>query len=374
MDPLCHTLAGLALARSGLARRTPLATAAFLVGANLPDADAVTYFVDSDLSLLVRRGWTHGLPAVLLWPLLLTGLLLAWDVVVRRRRGLPRARPGPLLALSSLAVASHSALDWLNTYGMRWLMPFDGRWFYGDAVYIVDPWLWLFLGGGCFLTGSARRRSRSWWGLLGLAAAWFLWRTGRQLATEALLLWSLLLLAGAAASVLRPRAHGQERWARIGLAAAVVYVGLLLGLSSAGEAVATRELARLGLAEVDEVLVGPRPADPFRWDVVARTPEAYRWGRLRLLPSPRLEMTTGQLLRVEASPIATAALAAPQVRGLRVWGRYLWHQTEPFEGGWLVFLGDARYVRRPGPGRGFASALVPLDDDLAPIDPTAIQR
>ena len=29
-------------------------------------------------------------------------------------------------------------LDWLNTYGVRFLMPFDGTWFYGDALFIID--------------------------------------------------------------------------------------------------------------------------------------------------------------------------------------------------------------------------------------------
>ena len=50
---------------------------------------------------------------------------------------------------------SHVALDLLNNYGVRLLMPFSNRWFYGDAVFIIDPWLWLTLGAGIWLT---RRR------------------------------------------------------------------------------------------------------------------------------------------------------------------------------------------------------------------------
>ena len=42
---------------------------------------------------------------------------------------------------------THPVLDWLNNYGIRLLMPFSPRWFYGDAVFIIDPWLWLALGG-----------------------------------------------------------------------------------------------------------------------------------------------------------------------------------------------------------------------------------
>ena len=83
--------------------------------------------------------------ALALWPFVLTGVLLAWDRYVRLRRkpDAAPARAGPLLALTALAVVSHPTLDWLNNYGLRWLMPFDGRWFYGDALFVIDPWFWL---------------------------------------------------------------------------------------------------------------------------------------------------------------------------------------------------------------------------------------
>ncbi len=53
--------------------------------------------------------------------------------------------------MSLIATATHPFLDWLNNYGMRSLLPFDSRWFYGDLLYIVDPFMWLFLGGASFL-------------------------------------------------------------------------------------------------------------------------------------------------------------------------------------------------------------------------------
>ena len=33
-------------------------------------------------------------------------------------------------------------------------MPFDERWFYGDTLFIIDPWIWLGLGGALFLVTS----------------------------------------------------------------------------------------------------------------------------------------------------------------------------------------------------------------------------
>ena len=71
MDNLCHTLVGAALGEAGLKRRTPLAMATLLVGANLPDVDAVTYvYADSPTSFAFRRGWTHGVLAMAVLPIL----------------------------------------------------------------------------------------------------------------------------------------------------------------------------------------------------------------------------------------------------------------------------------------------------------------
>ena len=43
MDNLCHTVAGAVLAEAGLRRRTPLALPTLLLGANLPDLNALAY-------------------------------------------------------------------------------------------------------------------------------------------------------------------------------------------------------------------------------------------------------------------------------------------------------------------------------------------
>ncbi len=70
---------------------------------------------------------------------MLTGSLLLYDR--HRPTAGARAQAGWLLLLSTFAILTHPFLDWLNTYGMRWLMPFDGTWFYGDSVFIMDPFL-----------------------------------------------------------------------------------------------------------------------------------------------------------------------------------------------------------------------------------------
>src|SRR4029453_18563230 len=101
--------------------------------------------------------WTHGVLAQAVLPVALAGVM--WMVARRwRPDGASALRFGWLVALSYLGVYSHVLLDVLNNYGVRLLAPVNWRWFYGDSVFIVDPWLWLVLGGGIWF---ARRRSSS---------------------------------------------------------------------------------------------------------------------------------------------------------------------------------------------------------------------
>src|SRR5688572_26653599 len=159
MDNICHTLVGAAMGHAGLKQRTPYATGTLMIAANIPDLDAlavVASFVTDVSPVSFRRGWTHGVVGQALLPIALTLAVMAW-ARWRRPHG-PPVRAGWLLALSYLGLYSHLFLDFLNNYGVRLLAPFEWRWFYGDAVFIVDPWLWLVLGGGVWL---ARRQRRS---------------------------------------------------------------------------------------------------------------------------------------------------------------------------------------------------------------------
>ena len=172
MDPVTHTLVGASLAQTGLKRVSPRATVTLLLAANAPDIDALTMLISRDVSLGARRGWTHGILAMVLLPILLAGLV--WLVSrLLTSTGQPTRDPvrfGPILALATLGVLTHPLLDWLNTYGIRLLMPFDGRWFYGDALFIVDPWVWLLAAAPVVLATTGRPASRVAW-LLGAAAA-----------------------------------------------------------------------------------------------------------------------------------------------------------------------------------------------------------
>jgi len=383
MDPVTHTFFGLALARSGLARKTRLGGAALVVGANFPDLDALCYLGGgSDLGLWFRRGWTHGVLALAALPWVLTGILLLWQRWRDRRPGSLGARgcgghqerserdpcgsgrcggeaprPRALLGLSFLAIASHPALDWLNTYGVRWLMPFSGRWFYGDTLFIVDPWLWLLLGGGLFLgapPGGARRAV-----VFGVLASWLMLGTGRAVPLAARVAWGagLALLVALRAWRSLPSPASTERLARAALALALGYIGAMLFLSTVTRSAVIAELEIAGVGPVGQLMVGPLPANPLAWDVVAATPHAYRWGRFSWWRSRGLELAP-ELVTRRSGPEIEQARADPAVKGLVNWARFPHFEIEREATGVTVYILDLRFARQRTEGFGGAAVRV----------------
>ena len=163
MDNLTHSLVGAVMGQAGLKRTTGLAMPALIIGANLPDVDAACFFwLEGTEHLAFRRGITHGPPALVLLPLVLAGLLWAFDRWQSKRGTRPEGRLpvrfGWLYAMAFVGCLSHPFFDWLNVYGIRLLEPFSSQWFYGDTLFIIDPWLWAMLIGSVWWS---RRREKA---------------------------------------------------------------------------------------------------------------------------------------------------------------------------------------------------------------------
>lgn len=316
MDNVTHTLVGAALAQSGLRRRTPLALGTLIVAANIPDVDGVLYWMGASASAYgFRRGWTHGVLALALWPIVLTGAALAWDHWVRRRRrpNAAPARPRALLALALLGVATHPLLDFLNTYGVRWLMPFSDAWAYGDALFIADLWVWLALGAGVWW--SARR-----------------WRQGA------------------------PDAGRPAGWA---LALSSAYVAAMFAGGAAARSVARAEMERSGVS-VRGIMAGPLPANPLGRQIVADVGDRYVVGRVELLPRPRFaaDAMSPVLKRADQPGVAEASRTPLGASFLR-WARFPFFVVERADGKAVVHLVDARYTLDPEARFGALPVTVP---------------
>lgn len=364
MDNLAHSLVGAWMAQVGLKRTTPLATATLVLGANLPDVDGFCNFAGEDTALLLRRGWTHGVLALLVLPWVLVGAMLLWDRHVRRRRHPERepARFWALLGLAFVSILSHPFFDWLNTYGVRLLMPFDGRWFYGDALFIIDPWVWLLAAASVVMADARTRVGIAGWCLLGAAS------TALILLTD-IAPWpvKMLWLVGVAAIVLL-RVRGRMRVERIatvcGVALGLYVVGMLAG-SALAERQAERWLREQGVA-VERVVAGPLPANPFKRDVIALGPDRYHFVEVDWLgrAEGRFRHSHPSLPRGEPSPVVQAALAAPRVRGFSNWLRFPTYEVRETEEGYRVLIQDVRYSRMRRSGLG--TVVVYLDRNLHP--------
>jgi inner membrane protein len=314
VDNLCHTLVGAALGEAGLARRKPLATATVLIGANLPDVDGFTYaFLDGPTSLAFRRGWTHGILAMAVLPIALAAVMVGWDQMIRRRRRKEKipARFRALLLPAFASVLSHPVLDFLNTYGVRFLYPFSGRWFYGDTLFILDPWVWLALAVGIGFSRVRRRRERA-----------------------------------------RP-----ESPARVALAAVAAYVAVMMSTSFAGRGIVRRAAIASGLVPSGRVLVAPLPLVPHRRMVLVEERSAYRFGEIRLTPGPVIRFDQEVPVNEVDLQVAEAKRLRP-FRQFLVWARFPHYDVRHEGDSALVTARDARY---PGPAGSWAAvtAVVP---------------
>src|SRR5215217_9713183 len=153
MDNLTHSLVGLTVAKAGLEELSPGATTLCVLAANAPDSDIVVLaFGDRWTLLHHHRGITHSIVGVIglavILPLIFYGVDRLWS---HYKDQSPRTKFRGLLLASFIASATHPLLDWTNNYGIRFFLPWSQKWSYGDLVFIVDPYIWLILGGAVFL-------------------------------------------------------------------------------------------------------------------------------------------------------------------------------------------------------------------------------
>ena len=290
-----------------------------VLAANSPDADVgVVLFGDRWDLLQHHRGITHSLVGTaflaLLTPLIFYGVDRLW---ARLRHHAPKTNFRGLLITSVIVTATHPLLDWTNNYGIRLLLPWNPHWFYGDLVFIVDPFLWLILIAGLLVIWRTPHE----------------WRAKIAFASFAVVVvyWGALGFAHS-----RALAHGSEEAQRI--------------VAPSGESIS--RLAAM-----------PTLANPLRWDCVFETNKAtYRFPVALNGQTP-----AGRILRY-AKPSGTLAMALQEVSAQKPAQVFLGFARFPVAQlanadcttQTLLQLADLRYTE-PGRSRGTFAVDLPVD-------------
>jgi inner membrane protein len=290
-----------------------------MIAANLPDLDVLVFATDVP-SVAFRRGWTHGMLAQAVLPALLAAAMLAIGRRMTKPTAGSTATPalGPLLVLSYVGVLSHVALDCLNNYGVRLLMPFSNRWFYGDTLFIVDPWLWILF-----------------------AAATALGRRGRVART------------------------------RFSLAVACLYIVAMIGSARAARSIVLEAWQqRFGTPPL-ALMVGPVPVNPLRKAIIVDAGDHYRRGDFTWLPT-RTVFADATVAKNGDHPATRAARQDRRIAGILIWARFPFWELTPEADGTRVTVRDMRFA---GFGRGgfSASTTVRLSFFLLPFFPVLLE-
>jgi inner membrane protein len=364
MDNITHSLVGVALvdlagdARSIRASRRAI-VAAGVLAANAPDLDLFyTWITPAPLGyLLHHRGHSHTLAGLIVLAVVLTGAFWRWRNVQELDVDGKRA----LLLVIVLGLISHLLLDAFNNYGVHPFYPLNSRWYYGDAVFIFEPWLWL---------------------LFGVAAAW---NARNRVERAVFVSIAAVLPALAVLTGIVPRSaligfalggglwtwwlRGLPAWARAATAFGATVCFLIAMTIVAGLArTRTREALQGQLrGELADIVLTPSPSSPLCWSVIAieaaSANEFVLWrGTLSLQPHWRSpgDCALRRLLQPSNERMAgDHLLLRDEIRQpmqpLRdLAGRDCWSRA------WLQFgrapvldngqLSDLRFTERVGPG------------------------
>ncbi|MFC5453092.1 metal-dependent hydrolase [Paenibacillus aestuarii] len=140
------TLAGLACLEPAVAQEPELAHAILtctLIGSHAPDFDTLARLRGYASYVRIHRGITHSLPALLLWPLVISlpiaGLFGVWEHLLS------------LYLWTFAAVSFHVFLDLFNVYGVQCFRPLSKKWFHLDTLCLYEPFLFGLHSAGLLL-------------------------------------------------------------------------------------------------------------------------------------------------------------------------------------------------------------------------------
>ncbi len=372
MDNLTHSLVGLAAAKAGLERLSPRTTVLCIVAANAADLDVLS-LVSGDrwTTLKYHRGLTHSIIGTVCLAFIIPILFYLAELAVSRLRARPpQVNLNGLLVASLIASATHPLMDWTNNYGVRLLMPWNPRWFYGDLVFIVDPFLWALFGGASFLLTSKTRLQLIGWSVLGLVVTLIvlLGSAERSIISNPLpirVFWITVLIS----LVVLFATRAGNRWGRkIAIASFVIVLAYLGGLAWAHSLAIKKGMFEASAMAhsgetVSRLAAMPTLANPVTWECVFETERAtYRFDLSLLTGNAARDIVRYEKLSPEESLLVQKASEDRRAQILLGFSRFPVVQVSDIDctTQTLVQFADLRYTE-PGKSRGNFALEIPVD-------------
>jgi inner membrane protein len=294
-----HTFVGLAVARSGVDKWAPHAAATAVIASNLPDIDIITMFSGTAAYIDLHRGITHTLMGVPVLALLLAAAMSLFTGKFWRT-----------YAVALIAMATHPLLDYANTYGLRPFLPFDGTWYYGDVLFIIDPYI------------------------------------------------DLVLLLGIVVGQRKPNARRMTAW--LSIAIVVAYIGMRTELHAMAASKLAATAARI--PGVVKSAVFPTIFDPLRWEGIIETKTSVSKIHVHALRGPA---DADELVSMDLGPpseIVTRASTARSAATLLRFARFPVTRVERLPPGYRVTFLDFRFYSETT-NTALASEVI-LDESL----------
>lgn len=140
MDTATHVVMGIAI--GGLATIDPVVSAEHataqavmigaIIGSQAPDLDTILKLQNNAKYIRNHRGITHSIPAIILWPILISILIHYF---------IPTANFIHIWSWTFLAVILHVFVDIFNAYGTQALRPFTKKWIALGVINTFDPFI-----------------------------------------------------------------------------------------------------------------------------------------------------------------------------------------------------------------------------------------
>ncbi len=319
MDNLTHSLVGLTAAKAGLEKLSPGATTLCILAANAPDVDLVVLIARGRWAFLQHhRGITHSIVGATVLALALPLVFYFGDRILAQLRGRePQVKFKGLLIASFLTTATHPLLDWTNNYGMRFLLPWNPKWFYGDFAFVIDPFFWMMLGACAFLLTSQTRKRVVTWTAIAAVPTYLVLRGAAEQSgnSNTIFLRVFWIVALILVVILYRRKIGERFGAKVAIAGLLTVTVYCVALAAAHEVALNKaKLVANGIAnshseQVSKLAAMPTVADPVHWICVFETDRATYKFNLSLLGKAQ---TPAKVIRYEkpSGPDADAVAIA----------------------------------------------------------------